>query len=276
MAIRAGNVNVGTITASNNGNGIYLDGTQIANNGHGNIGNAIVNHSVGYALEANAIAVGFTIRGNFHLGNIYLKNSTGVSITQSILQVGEMDFEGGGVNAITDNFMFVNIPGGLPDTVNHNYNGSPDETIVMRNYAQTAPFSDSIGAGLSSWPTGNITPNEVTFTPSFTCGNGATLSSAGASVSGNGSYRLNADGALYVQYSVIVANYGSCGGGISASLPAFVSSVPRIMQIEGKETAVNGHDMVGYVVGNIVNFNDYNNTMGTGWHFTAWGVVDLN
>lgn len=145
LAIRSGNVTCSNFNISNNGTGVLLDGTQYDNNGHGNLIGCLINHSVVNAIFGDGITVGYNIVGcNINLGNITLQNCYGVTIADGIIQVAALQFGGGGVNYVRDNFMFNNPPD-LPNIVVHSYSGVPDKTVVADNYTVNGSFPDSTG-----------------------------------------------------------------------------------------------------------------------------------
>ena len=150
MSIATGNVLISDCILKNNGVGAHVYGYQYANNGHGNISNCLINHSVYNSLWIDRVTVGFNFIGNqIHLGTILINESTGIQIAHGTIQVGEIQFRGigtnGGRNMLWHNFMFNNAPT-APNTVIHNFQGVNDNSIVQDNYNQTGWFPNSKGA----------------------------------------------------------------------------------------------------------------------------------
>lgn len=145
LSVRTGNFNGSTLSIKNNRRGVELIGSGYANNGHGNLTGCLINHSVEYGVYADGITVGFNLLANqLHLGDILIKNSTGVQIANGEIQVANIQFQGGGRNVMRHNFMYPNPA--LPNTVTHNLGGVSDASLMRDNFTATGAFPDSQGA----------------------------------------------------------------------------------------------------------------------------------
>ncbi len=152
----------GNITASNNkitdnGYGVYLLGTGIVNNAHGNLSNSLINHNGVYSIYTEGVTVGFNFIGNnIFDGNIYLKNSRGINITNGIIDVSNYYFEGGNRNYVRNNYIY----NARTNTPNHDYNGVADNTIMADNYIPSGGFIDQnyalLSDGLLTYTNGNL------------------------------------------------------------------------------------------------------------------------
>lgn len=70
ILIGAGNVILANSTITANGTGLYLDGAQSANNGHGSVTNCQINHNTIYGLYADSITYGESFVGNQFWGEV--------------------------------------------------------------------------------------------------------------------------------------------------------------------------------------------------------------
>lgn len=272
LTVSTGNITVGNAKIADNGIGVDLVGTGFGNNGHGNISNSLINHSVLWAVRATDITVGFNLIGNqVHLGSILLKNSHGIGIANSQLQVAEMRFDGGGVNIVHDNRVLINPPYGT-DTVIHDDNGHCDKTIVERNLTMTGKFKDSVGCGLVDWSLYN-SPNWSSFNPVLGCSSG-TLAAASAL----GQYRREGS-KVYLEYVITIASpggIGSCAGSLVVPLPPGVS-VPRWYVLPGKDIGAGAREISAFAIGSNLSITDYQNGMPlSGSTLVLSGVIDAN
>jgi len=123
---------------SDNYTNVQILGTGVPNNAHGSIVGCLLNHATKYAIQAIDVTNGFIFDGcNIFYGEIYLKNSSGVIITDGIFDVVNFYFEGGGLNVISNNF----TPASLTNNVNHNWNSTTSNTILRDNFTNSGMWS---------------------------------------------------------------------------------------------------------------------------------------
>lgn len=131
IIIPSGNITLGNPIIEVNYYGIYLNGVDSSNNGHGTVTGGLINHN-NYALYADEITNGHNFSGCCMFGGIlHIKNSTGINITGGSLSLSYYRFEGGGRNSIRNNFALM---GAYGDVIQHNYNSSADDTVMVDNF----------------------------------------------------------------------------------------------------------------------------------------------
>jgi hypothetical protein len=141
IGVRAasGNMSFVNMKVSDNGYGVWLYGTGIINNGHGNFSNSLINHSSVYSIYTEGVSNGFVFAGNnIHVGSIYLKASSGIAIQSGEINPQHIYLEGGGRNLIQNNVLNSESDA----LVVHNYNGSADDTLVRDNYSKLGRVLD--------------------------------------------------------------------------------------------------------------------------------------
>lgn len=136
--IASGNILITGSKFVDNAYNVYLLGTGIPNNAHGSVTGSELNHAGIDTIYAENVTNGFSFSGDqIFQGIVWLNQSTGISIVGGELDATAYNLEGGGANAIVNNFMNM----GYANTVNHAYLGFPDETIFFGNYlASGAPW----------------------------------------------------------------------------------------------------------------------------------------
>lgn len=131
LVVATGNVTVANCQINDNGYNVYIDGTGIGNNSHGNVSNCLINHATVYGIYAVDVTNGHNFVGNnIFQGDIYLKNSYGITISYGIIDVDGYYFEGGDRNYIRDNYCdntYTNI-------AHHNYVSGTSNTLFDGNH----------------------------------------------------------------------------------------------------------------------------------------------
>jgi len=233
LSLRAGNVTISNSKINDNHFGFYLYGTGNINNGHGNMLGCLLNHNA-EAVHAEDITIGFNIIGcNAFAGDIVFKNSQGVHIEESIVDVDNYYFDGGGNNYIRFNY----IQNGNANVIHHNFNGHADSTFMIDNWINGGTFLDSNRYlfAAATIPTGNVTfgsgggaGNQLTSSNSFNWNNGTgTLSITNLTVTGLGApggvvQATVGTGALAsVNIGTDLVPYGAASGGGLTTLSTF-------------------------------------------------------
>ncbi len=135
--LNSGNQVIVNSKITDNQYGVYLEGLQSANNGHGSITNCLINHNT-TAIYTNLITLGFSFVGNqIFEGEIYLNGSTGIVITDGVVDVNTWKFAGGGINKISNNYS----PNAYGNVVTHDI-GSADSTVMVDNFVTPGVWLD--------------------------------------------------------------------------------------------------------------------------------------
>ena len=125
-----GNVNVSDCIITSGVNGInVLSG---ANDSHGIISGCEVNHTTGNAIFFDGISKGMTVSAtHVFAADIYLKDCSGVSFINCMLDVNAFNFE----NALGSVFSHNRHLTGYPNTVDKTHNATPASTVIAtENY----------------------------------------------------------------------------------------------------------------------------------------------
>lgn len=132
VVVPSGNLSFGNCIIEVNHYGIYLNGVDSPNNGHGSMVGSLINHNT-YPIYTDTITIGFNFQGCCIFGGvIHLKDSQGINISGGSMSLGYYRFEGGGRNVIKDNFVSVTPDYG--NVIQHNYNSSNDNTVMTNNW----------------------------------------------------------------------------------------------------------------------------------------------
>lgn len=130
---------IGGIISDNYVNILVL-GTGVSNNSHSSLIGALLNHATTYNIKTDGVTNGFTFVGcSIFAGSVYLKNSTGVIISNGLFDINNFLFEGGGRNYVRNNY----CNGSFANTVAHNYNASTSNTLVEGNSIAGGMFSSN-------------------------------------------------------------------------------------------------------------------------------------
>lgn len=128
IKINSGNVYVSNSFFNDNIDGVHLlSGT---NNAHGTFSGCSINHNADYGIITDGVSYGEVFTGcNIFENDIYLKNSSGVQISQGQISDSNIYLQGGQWNCIRDNYFSGSI------SVYHNFLGFTDYTeFVGNNY----------------------------------------------------------------------------------------------------------------------------------------------
>lgn len=176
LYLSSGNITITNSKITENGYGVYVLGTGIGNNAHGNVSNSLINHNTVYSIWTEGVTNGFNFIGNnIFDGDIYLQTSSGINIQSGIIDVANYLLEGGGRNYIRNNF----IVGSAANTVTHNYNAVSDNTVLVDNYKTAGTAVEAFSATLASNLGLSLTPSTITVAlPGFKLA--GTLSGSGA------------------------------------------------------------------------------------------------
>lgn len=159
LVVASGNIQVSNSKITDNGIGVYVLGTAIGNNAHGSVDGCLINHNGVYSIWCVDVTNGFAFTGcNVFDGDIYLQRSSGVNINEGIIDVNNYYLEGGNRNYIRDNF----IVGSYTNTVNHNYNGVADNTLLIDNYKAAGTALEVFSANLATNQGLSLTPSSIT------------------------------------------------------------------------------------------------------------------
>lgn len=143
LYLSSGNITVSNSKINDNGYGVYVLGTAIGNNAHGNVNGCMINHSTVYSIYCKDVTNGFNfIANNIFDGDIYLDTSTGINIASGIFDVAAIYLKGGARNVIRSNF----VKNDYTNTVNHNVGGSADATLLADNYLSSGAWSGNNAA----------------------------------------------------------------------------------------------------------------------------------
>ena len=159
LVIASGNIQISNSKITDNGIGVYVLGTAIGNNAHGSVDGCLINHNSVYSIWCVDVTNGFAFTGcNVFDGDINLQRSSGVNINEGIIDVNNYYLEGGARNYIRDNF----IVGSYTNTVNHNYNGFADNTLLIDNYKGAGTALETFSANLATNQGLSLTPSTIT------------------------------------------------------------------------------------------------------------------
>ena len=131
--IHGGNVKIANSNFTHNNIGMLIEDHE--NGSHGAISNCLINHNISAALKANRVGYGMTIDNCcFFTGGIEVRDSQGVSITDSIVSCG-VEFSGNKANMFSNNYIV------LSDGEKHTFAPS---TILKDNYTDKGPLDGTV------------------------------------------------------------------------------------------------------------------------------------
>lgn len=147
----SGNQMFNDIKLTDNGYGIWLEGDNSSNNGHGVLSNSLMNHNT-VSIYAHNVTIGYVFSGNnIFEGDITLDGSNGISIENGILDANTIHLKGGGINYIRNNY----VPNGYGNVITHNYTGATDHTVFVDNYLDNNTWLDN-GQSITSAVIANV------------------------------------------------------------------------------------------------------------------------
>lgn len=150
MYIRGGNFLAPGVIITDNLTGVYL--ASGANDSHGVISGAHINHNVDYNIQSEAITNGFTFDAcHCYEGDILYTGAVGIQFQNGTLDVINFYFDGSTGCTFRNNL----LPGGYANTINNDYNGHASWTKWEGNRPLNGiqPSAEIIGGYSSAVPT---------------------------------------------------------------------------------------------------------------------------